>query len=244
MELVTPFSRPSGWFGPKQLWLQRRRRRNPVNMSSGSDRREDIADIVLLHHRSLGIGAEDSTSPDGRPLGAECRLLVSVYFDMVGYTQLICQDTIGTVARLRFLRSNLIDPSIERYHGSLVHTGGDSLLVVFTDPAEAAQCAIEVQRGILARDVGLASERKQQCIRFRVGIDIGETISEGSNLHGVGVITAVRLQAICPPGGICVSRTIHECIRDRLDEQFEQLGFVDLKNIRSPTEAFVCVPEV
>jgi adenylate cyclase len=209
-------------------------------MSSGSDGRENIADIVLLHHRSFG--AEDPTSLDGRSLGVEWRLLVAVYFDMVGYTQQICQDTIGTVARLRLLRSNLIDPSIQRYHGSLVHTGGDSLLVVFIDPAEAAQCAIEVQRGLLARDVGLGSERKHQCIRFRVGIDIGETISEGSNLHGMGVITAVRLQAICPPGGICVSRTIYECIRDRLDEQFERLGFFDLKNIRSPTEAFVCVP--
>ena len=172
------------------------------------------------------------------------RLLVAVYFDMVGYTQLICRDTIGTVARLRLLRSDLIDPSIERYHGSLVHTGGDLLLVVFIDPAEAAQCAIEVQRGIFARDPDLASERKQQSIRFRVGIDIGEMISEGSNLHGMGVITAVRLQAICPPGGICVSRTVRERIRDRLDEQFERLGLFDLKNICSPIEAFVCVPEV
>lgn len=244
MELVTPFSRPSGRFRPRQLWVQSQRRRKPVNMSSGSDRREEVADIVLLHHRSLGAGAEDPTSPNGRPLGTECRLLVAVYFDMVGYTQLICQDTIGTAARLRFLRSNLIDPPIERYHGSLVHTGGDSLLVVFIDPAEAAQCAIEVQRGIQACDVGLASERMQQSIRFRVGIDIGETISEGSNLHGMGVITAVRLQAICPPGGICVSRTMYECIRDRLDEQFERLGSFDLKNIRAPTEAFVFVPKV
>ena len=244
MELVTPFSRPSGRFGPKQLWLQHQRRRKTVSMSSGSGGREDIADVVLLHRRSLGVGAEDPTSPDGRPLGAECRLLVAVYFDMAGYTQLICRDTIGTVARLRLLRSNLIDPSIERYHGSLVHTAGDSLLVVFIDPAEAAQCAIDVQRGILARDLGLASERKQQSIRFRVGIDIGEAISERSNLHGMGVITAVRLQAICPPGGICVSRTVHECIRDRIDEEFERLGFFDLKNICSPTEAFVCVSEV
>ena len=96
MELVTPFSCPSGRFGPKQLRLRRQRRRT-VGMSSGSDRREDIAEVALLEHQYLGVGAEDPTSPDRRPWRAECRLLVAVYFDMVGYTQLICRDTIGTV---------------------------------------------------------------------------------------------------------------------------------------------------
>ena len=168
--------------------------------------------------------------------GGVRQLFAIAHFDMVSYSQLIWRDDVGTIERLRVVRSELIDPCFERFGGFLVHTGGDSLLVVFVSATEAVRCAVEVQRGISACDRGSTCEHR---MRFRIGIDVGETIADAGNLHGDGVNTAVRLQAICPPGGICISRTVFEFVKNRVDMQFEPLGVFDLKNITRPTEAFV-----
>ena len=159
-----------------------------------------------------------------------------VYADMVGYSRLIGLDDEGTLERLRTLRSTLIDPAINQHGGRIVQTGGDSLLIVFDSIDGAMRCAVKVQQQMAAYDGDHPADRT---IRFRVGINIGDAIPDGTDLHGEVVNVAERLQAQCPPGGICVTRAVRDHVRDRLELAFEELGPLNLKNIARPVEAFV-----
>jgi adenylate cyclase len=159
---------------------------------------------------------------------------------MVGYSRLIGLDDAGTLARLRALRGALIDPAIDEHGGRIVQTGGDSLLVTFDSIDGAVRCALKVQQQVPNSDEAHALDR---VIRFRIGIDIGDAIADGTDLHGDGVIVAARLQAECPPGGICVSRAVRDHVHDRLDLTFETLGALNLKNVTRPVEAFVLRPD-
>ena len=169
------------------------------------------------------------------------KLIAVVYADMVGYSRLIGLDDAGTLERLRTLRRNLIDPTIEEHGGRIVQTGGDSLLIVFDSIEGAVRCAVDVQQQVPVHDRDQPSDRT---IRFRVGINIGDAIADGTDLHGDAVNVAARLQAECPPGGVCVSRSVHDHVRGRLDLTFEELGALSLKNIAYPVEAFVLRPDV
>jgi TolB-like protein/class 3 adenylate cyclase/rhodanese-related sulfurtransferase len=164
------------------------------------------------------------------------KLIAVVYADMVGYSRLIGLDDAGTLSRLRTLRSKLIDPAIHEYGGRVVQTGGDSLLVAFDSIDGAVRCAVHVQQQVPAYDGNQPPDRR---IRFRVGINIGDVIPEGTNLHGDGVNIAARLEAACPVGGICVSRSVRDHVHGRLDLVFEPIGELALKNIARPVEAFV-----
>src|SRR5689334_24541642 len=169
------------------------------------------------------------------------KLIAVVYVDMVGYSRLIGLDDVGTLQRLRVLRNEVINPAIEQHGGRIVQTGGDSLLILFDSIDGAVRCAIRVQQQTPDHDAGHAPD---QSIRFRMGIDIGDVIAEGTDFHGDGVIVAARLQAECPPGGICVSRAVRDHVHDRLDLTFEPLGALNLKNIARPIEAFVLRSDV
>jgi TolB-like protein/Flp pilus assembly protein TadD len=164
------------------------------------------------------------------------RLIAVVYADMVGYSRLIGLDDLETLERLRRLRGNLIDPAIDGHGGRIVQTGGDSLLMVFNSIDGAVRFAVKVQQDVPAHD---GDQPPDRAIRFRVGINIGDAIADGTDLHGDAVNVAVRLQAECPPGGICVSRAVRDHVHDRLDLAFEELGQLTLKNIARPVEAFV-----
>ena len=164
------------------------------------------------------------------------KLIAVVYADMVGYSRLIDMDDAGTLQRLRALRTNLIDPAIEEHGGRIVQTGGDSLLVVFDSIDGAVRCALEVQQQVPIADGDQPSDR---AIRFRVGINIGDAIADGTDLHGEAVNVVARLQAECPPGGICVSRSVRDHVHGRLGLDFGELGVLNLKNIARPVEAFV-----
>jgi adenylate cyclase len=131
------------------------------------------------------------------------KLIAVVYADMVGYSRLIGLDDAGTLARLKALRADLIDPAIEEHGGRIVQTGGDSLLIAFDSIDGAMRCAVKVQEQVPVLDGDRPPDRT---IRFRVGMDIGDAIAEGTDLHGNAVNVAARLQAECPPGGVCVSR--------------------------------------
>jgi TolB-like protein/tetratricopeptide (TPR) repeat protein len=155
---------------------------------------------------------------------------------MVGYSRLIGLDDVGTLQRLRALRTNLIDPAIEEHGGRIVQTAGDSLLVVFDSIDGATRCAVKVQLQVPVLDGDQSADR---AIRFRVGIDIGDAIADGTDLHGDAVNVAARLQAECPPGGVCVSRSVRDHVHGRLVLAFETLGPLHLKNIARPVEAFV-----
>ena len=163
-------------------------------------------------------------------------MIAVVYADMAGYSRLIGLDDLGTLERLRALRSALIDPAIDEYGGKIVQTGGDSLLIVFDSIDGAVQCVVKVQRQVPDYDGDQPADR---AIRFRVAINVGDVIAEGTDFHGEAVNVAARLQSECPAGGVCVTRAVRDHVHDRLDLAFEPLGMLNLKNIARPVEAFV-----
>jgi adenylate cyclase len=178
------------------------------------------------------IGSSDliGRAPGGR------KLIAVVYADMVGYSRLIGLDDLGTLERLRILRDTLIDPAIDEHGGRIVQTGGDSLLIAFDSIDGAVRCAVDMQQRMPEYDDDQPADR---AIRFRIGINIGDVIASGTDLHGDGVNVAARLQAECPPGGICVSRAVRDHVHGRLDLVFSECGSLSLKNIDRPVEAFL-----
>ena len=156
---------------------------------------------------------------------------------MVGYSRLIGLDDVGTLERLRTLRTQLIDPAIDEHGGKIVQTGGNSLLIVFDSIDGAVGCAVKVQQQVPVYD---GEQPPDRLIRFRVGINIGDAIADGTDLHGDAVNVAVRLQSECPPGGICVSRAVRDQCVSRPDLAFEELGALNLKNIPDQWRPFCC----
>jgi TolB-like protein/class 3 adenylate cyclase/Tfp pilus assembly protein PilF len=175
-------------------------------------------------------GSDPATRPQDRR-----KLIAVLYADMVGYSRLIELDDTGTLQRLRRLRKEVIDPAIEEHGGHVVQTGGDSLLIVFDSVDGAVQCAIQVQCEAPDFDSESSPDR---AMRFRIGINIGDAIADGTDLHGDAVNVAARIQAECPPGGICVTRAVRDHVRHRLDLAFEDLGSLRLKNIAWPIHVF------
>jgi class 3 adenylate cyclase len=162
------------------------------------------------------------------------KLIAVVHADMVGYSRLIGLDDAGTLNRLRTLRRALILPAIREYGGDVVQTAGDSLLILFDSIEGAVRCTVKIQQEIPSYD----DQPPDRAIRFRIGINIGDVISDGADYHGDGVNIAARLQAECPVGGICVSRSVRDHVHGRLNLKFKALGPLTLKNIRRPIEAF------
>lgn len=177
----------------------------------------------------------NSSDLAGKAAGGR-RLIAVVYADMVGYSRLIGLDDAGTLRRLRRLRRALIDPTIREHGGMVVQTAGDSLLVAFDSIDGAVRCAVKAQQQVPVYDGDQPPDLR---IRFRIGINIGDVIAHGTDLHGEGVNIAARLQAESPVGGICVSRSVRDHVRDRLALPFEAIGPLTLKNIARPVEAFV-----
>src|SRR5215472_14324349 len=175
------------------------------------------------------------SDPTGKPQDRR-KLIAIVYADMVGYSRLIGLDDAGTLERLKALRSSVIDPAIDEHGGRIVQTGGDSLLIVFDSIDGAVRCAVKVQQQVPIHD---GEQPPDRAMRFRIGVNIGDAIADGTDLHGDAVNVAARLQAECPPGGICVTRSVRDHVHGRLDLIFGELGALDLKNIPRPVEAFV-----
>jgi adenylate cyclase len=174
---------------------------------------------------------------EGAPAGR--KLIAVVHADTVGYSRLIELDDAGTLERLRTLRTSLIDAVIKQHGGRIVNTGGDSLLIVFDSVDGAVRCALKVQQKVPEYDHDQPDDRK---IRFRVGINVGDVIPDGGDVHGDVVNVAARLQVECPVGGVCVSRAVRDHVQDRLNLPFEDVGALSLKNISRPVEAFVLKP--
>jgi adenylate cyclase len=170
------------------------------------------------------------------PAWRDRRLMVAAHADMVGYSHLFGLDDTGTVARINSLHRELLAPMLRQHRGWLAQTAGDSMLMLFDSVAEAVLCAVTVQRQLQCRDNDWPADRR---IRLRIGLDMGDVIVDGADFHGDGVIGAARLQAICPPGAICVSRAVHDRGGDRFGLRFEALGALALKNVARPIEALV-----
>ena len=163
------------------------------------------------------------------------RLAAIVSLDVAGYSRLMGLDDSGTLAALKAHRRELIDPSIAEHNGRIVKTTGDGLLLEFPSVVDAVRCAVDVQRGMAARNEGLGADRR---LDFRIGINVGDIIIDGDDIFGDGVNVAARLEALADPGGICVSRVVRDQVLDKLSFTFEDLGAQQVKNIARPVDVY------
>jgi adenylate cyclase len=165
----------------------------------------------------------------------ERKLAAILAADVVGYSRLMGADEEGTLTRLKSLRCAVFDPKIREHHGHIVKTTGDGILVEFPSVVEAVQCAVEVQQAAAEYNVEVAKERR---LEFRAGINLGDIIIEGGDIYGDGVNVAARLESLAEPGGVCLSGTVYEHVRDKLPYQFADLGDQRVKNIARPIRVY------
>jgi adenylate cyclase len=156
--------------------------------------------------------------------------------DVVGYSRLAGSDEERTLARLRALRSDLIDPTIALHRGRIVKRTGDGSIIEFRSVVDAVRCALEVQTGMVERNACLPPERR---IEFRIGIHLGDVVEEADgDLMGDGVNIAARLEGIAKPGAICISEDAYRQVKGRLDLAVSDLGPTQLKNIAEPIRVY------
>jgi class 3 adenylate cyclase len=164
------------------------------------------------------------------------RLAAILAADIAGWSRLMGADEEGTLARLKALRADLIDPAITARNGRLVKTTGDGMLVEFASVVDAVRCALGMQQAMAERN---AAEAEQRRIEFRVGINLGDVIiDETGDIFGDGVNIAARLEGMAEPGGICVSAIVHDQVRGRIDCAFDDIGEQALKNIAQPVRVY------
>jgi adenylate cyclase len=163
------------------------------------------------------------------------RLAAILAADVAGYSRLMGADEEGTLERLKALRRELLDPKIAEHNGRIVKTTGDGLLVEFASVVDAVRCAVGVQQAMPERNTDVAADSR---IELRIGINLGDVIVEGDDLYGDGVNIAARIEALADPGGLFVSGTVHDQVRDRLPFAFEDLGEQQVKNIARPIRVY------
>jgi class 3 adenylate cyclase len=146
------------------------------------------------------------------------RLAAILAADVAGYSRLMGADEEGTHERLQAHLHELVDPKIEEHRGRIVKNTGDGMLAEFPSVVDAVRCAVEIQRGMIDREPDVPQERR---IRFRIGVNLGDVIVEEHDIFGDGVNIAARLEALAEPSGICISGTVYDQIRDKLDFAFE-----------------------
>jgi TolB-like protein/class 3 adenylate cyclase len=163
------------------------------------------------------------------------RLAAILAADVVGYSRLVSADEADALARLATLRREIIEPTIARHSGRLFKVMGDGFLVEFASAVQAVTCAIAIQGETEAAGAALSDDKK---MRLRIGIHVGDVMVEGDDLLGDGVNIAARLESIATPGGISISRSVHDQVRDRIDVGFDDKGEIALKNIGRPVQVF------
>jgi adenylate cyclase len=162
-------------------------------------------------------------------------LAAIVAADVAGYSRLVGEDEEGTLKTFGSHRRDLIDPLIAEHGGRIANTAGDSILMEFQSAVNAVRCALAVQQALAEENRGIDPDRQ---IRFRIGINVGDVVAEGEDLLGDGVNVAARIEGLAEAGGICLSRSARDQVRDRLDLDLEDLGEVEVKNISRPVRVF------
>ena len=163
------------------------------------------------------------------------RLAAILAADVAGYSRLMGADEEGTHERLKALRRELLDPKIAEHHGRIVKTTGDGMLVEFASVVDAVRCAVALQRAMPERNAGIAADSR---IELRIGINLGDVIVEPDDIYGDGVNIAARVEALADAGGVFVSNTVYDQVRDRLPFVFEDLGEQQVKNIARPVRVY------
>jgi adenylate cyclase len=170
-------------------------------------------------------------------VGETRKLAAILVSDVVGYSRLAGADEDRILARLRTLRSDLIDPTIAVHHGRVVKRTGDGAIVEFRSVVDAVSCAVEIQRAMVERNAEVAPDKR---IEFRIGIHLGDVVEEADgDLMGDGVNVAARLEGICEPAGICLSEDAYRQVKSRLEFRVADLGPQSLKNITEPIRAYL-----
>jgi TolB-like protein/class 3 adenylate cyclase len=167
------------------------------------------------------------------------RLAAILAADVAGYSRLMGADEEGTLERLKALRRELLDPKITEHHGRIVKTTGDGLLVEFASVVDAVRCAVAVQQAMPKRNTNVEADNR---IELRIGINLGDVIVERDDLYGDGVNIAARIESLADAGGVFVSNTVHDHVRDRLHFAFEDLGEQQVKNITRPVRVYRVQP--
>ena len=166
------------------------------------------------------------------------RLAAIVAADVVGYSRLMEADEAGTLARLKTVRLELIDPAIARCKGRIIKTTGDGMLVEFQSVTEALRCAVDFQERMARRNRDMPASRS---LLYRIGVNLGDVIVDEDDIFGDGVNVAARLESIAEPGGICISSAVRDQVGDRLELVYEDLGDQQVKNISRPIRVYKVV---
>src|SRR5215470_13143902 len=167
------------------------------------------------------------------------RLAAILAVDVAGYSRLMASDEAGTLARLTKLRAEVIQPKIAQFHGRIVGSAGDSLLVEFSSVISAVQCAVEAQEVLAGMSAEISDERR---MTFRMGVNLGDVIPTDDTIHGDGVNIAARLEKLAEPGGICIGRNVYDQVKGKLDCTYADLGEQSLHNIPEPVRAYRVMP--
>lgn len=165
----------------------------------------------------------------------ERKLTTIVAMDVVGYSRLMEHDEAGTLDRLKSVRAGILDPAIARHNGRLVKLMGDGTLADFASVVGALQCAVDIQRELADRN---RSESENHKVQLRIGLHLGDVIVEGDDIYGDGVNIASRLEGIAEPGGIVLSKQVHDHIGGKVQAKFVSLGAQSVKNISRPIQAY------
>ncbi len=169
------------------------------------------------------------------PSAVARRLAAILVADVVGFSRHMERDESGAFALLREIRESVVDPKVAEHGGRVVKTAGDGMLLEFSSADAALRCAIDVQR---AMRVDNQMKSPDERIEFRIGINLGDIIVDGTDIAGDGVNVAARLEALAEPGGICVSAAVREQVHGSLDVGFEDIGEQQVKNIARPIRVF------
>jgi len=164
----------------------------------------------------------------------ERKLAAILCADVYGYSRLMGEDEEATLRTLT-LHRKLIDSQIEQHHGRFVNSAGDSVLAEFASVVEAVNCAVKIQAGLKAENANLPPERRME---FRIGVNLGDVMVEGDQIHGDGVNVAARVESLAEPGGISISGIVHEQVRDRLPLCYQDCGEQTVKNIARPVHVW------
>ena len=154
--------------------------------------------------------------------------------DVAGYSRLMGDDEQATIRTLTAYRSAMTT-LIQQHRGRVVDTTGDNLLAEFASAVDALNCAVEIQRDIAERNADLSYERRME---FRIGVNVGDVIEEEDRIYGDGVNIAARIESLAETGGISISGTVYDQVRDKLDLEFEFQGEQEVKNITNPVRVY------
>src|SRR5262245_51514185 len=166
---------------------------------------------------------------------AQRRLAAILAADVVGYSRLMAEDEVGTLAVLKSRRRDVLVPLVAKHQGRIFRVTGDGVLIEFGSAVNAVQCAVDLQQEMAAANGGQAGDRN---IILRVGVNLGDVMVEGSDLYGDGVNIAARLEALAEPGEVLVSGTAYDNVHNKVKVGFEDLGVQSLKNIADPIRSY------